>query len=1021
MSKERILLATILLCVAGLVLVFCLFLDDDPDKGAAPVDGQERSATDRGAAPSGPGTDGDPAAPDAAARDLEKLESTGAPGRSSEGVITGRVLSEFGALLEGAVIELGSGSGEVIVGVRPSGEEGSKVPTVGKLSCASDAEGRFRLEGVGAAETVKLHLSHSDYVPRFVKVNAFDGTSRDVGDLVLDLGGSISGFILNEAGERLEGAEVHAQPTNMVGGSFFFDFSSINLTGRDWKATTGADGIYTIRGLPPGNANLAASHADHARARKMGVPVEKGEETGGIDIVLPWGRTITGMVMNAAGEPVPDAKVAVVRDIKINLQNLGDLENLPFEAMTSLSPAKTDAEGRFRLENISDGLYAVTVSAETYIEAEQKKVEAGTDDLVFVLRKGGWVLGRVLDARTGEGVQYYSITVDQDGAGKDSHKILRDRAIVAAKGDIIDPLGAFCVTGLGKEEFSINIESHGFADETVSGLRVIPGEGMTCDIEIWKESIISGRLLSAGGEPVASGRLLLESPPDTTGEMPDPADIQEASNLLPGIEGLVDALSDDWDTVKISRSADDGTFVFRGVREGAYRVVGTHRSHPDSEPRELTLARGEVLDDVEIRLGLAGAIVGTVYAVDGTPLPGARVQASRGGGLLGAMLSGGTDQHSPFGSTTGRSDSEGRFRIKGLAPGSYQVWMVGPQESESLGGLVNSSLSGLMGQGMPGSERVYVRAGEEVEVDLQETVKCRITGTVREAGRPIPGMKVDLFQGNLGFLAIVPLKTTKTDRKGVYLFDMLEEGNYDVRLPVSGQTEPMKESVSVGPGQTGAADFALPSGRVNGRVTDIDAGRPLAGMKVSLRRIDGKGGGGGLFGALGLDSSNINVSVNDTEVDGGDELLGLLGPAPVQTGSDGRFEVRFVDEGEYELIVRGKGYIEQKRSPVKVLADRETGDQDFQVARGWSIAGRVIGGESGQGIEYCTLTIARIVKGESEPERVKGLTSDKEGRFSFSGLGPGVYRIKARDDGMEGEEIFTIEGSDVTELELSIW
>jgi|GEM_PF-3648554 len=1030
MSKEKMLLATIVACVAGLVLVGYLFLGGDSSSESA-LDGEETLGA-RSAAGGGASLESEIDSDGRSAASKEKVEPAassrsagpGAARRSAgAGTIAGRVVNEFNVPLEGAAIEVSQEwivdvGAVTVVGDVPE-DEGATGP-----SCTSDERGLFVLEEVAAAGEVRIHLSHSDYVPRFVIISAFDGTRHDVGDVVLELGGSISGFITDETGKGLAGASVQARPVDAEGGSAFFDFSSIVRAGTDWKVTAGPNGFYTIRGLRPGKAHVFASHDDHPSAEAKNIAVARGEETGDIDIVLPWGEAIAGKVVNDEGEPLAGATVAATKDFDISLDNLGDLEGLPFDIVANLSPVETDAAGRFRLKGLAAGHYTVRASAKSYLRAERKKVEAGTDDLLLVARRGGSIVGRVVDATTGAGIESFEIEIDGEIWTDSDYEILTGAAAAARSTEPLDPGGAFFLKGLEPEAFDLLVRSGGYADERLSDLRVDPGEAISAKVELWPEAVLSGILVTADGAPVADGTIVLQSPPAEMPDAPDPADLAAASAVIPGIESLAGLAVAKWDKVKETESDAEGAFVFRGIGEGSFRLIGSHRMHADSEPVEVAVARGETKENLEIRLGLAGSIAGTVFAVDGTPRPGARIQVGKGGGLLGMIASDTRaldgDGADFLGLNSATSDGDGRFRIDGLTPGAYQVSLANPEDSESLGGILNSALSGLMGQGASGAVRVHVEGGEVAEVELHETLKGLITGVVREAGEPLSGMKVNLFKGDLGFLAIVPLKSTSTNRDGAYLFDALDAGNYDVRIDIKGHGEPMKEPVALDAGARARCDFDLSSGRVSGRVVDGETGRPLAGMRVSLKS-NAAAKGGGLFDLLGVETSTINISVNDDDVDTSDGLLGLSGPSPVQTGSDGRFEIRFVADGEYTLTVSGKGYIKAEQSPVKVTAGSQREDLDFALDKGWTVSGRVALGATGAPVAFCTIRCERLVKGSTEPEKVKTFACGEEGEFTLPGLAPGTYRLKAREKGKEGEEMFIIETADVKGVEISLW
>jgi hypothetical protein len=129
-----------------------------------------------------------------------------------------------------------------------------------------------------------------------------------------------------------------------------------------------------------------------------------------------------------------------------------------------------------------------------------------------------------------------------------------------------------------------------------------------------------------------------------------------------------------------ARVEADGAFEIAGIPPGLYRLVVTpgaaalryvQARHPDpasDNPRALTLAAGQVVDDVVVRLPRAAAIAGRVVDVRGEPL---------------ALVDISVFQHMPGGrllpirttifSSAARSDDQGLFRVFGLRPGAYVV------------------------------------------------------------------------------------------------------------------------------------------------------------------------------------------------------------------------------------------------------------------------------------------------------------------------------------------------------------
>src|SRR5258705_6112426 len=79
--------------------------------------------------------------------------------------------------------------------------------------------------------------------------------------------------------------------------------------------------------------------------------------------------------------------------------------------------------------------------------------------------------------------------------------------------------------------------------------------------------------------------------------------------------------------------------------------------------------------------------------------------------------------------------------------------------------------------------------------DAQADLRGRIRGTIRDLkGKPAPGLLVRLTSPNLGVVHV-----TDTDGKGVYGFDDLPAGTYDLEVTGSGYQHQVKKGIVVQP------------------------------------------------------------------------------------------------------------------------------------------------------------------------------------------------------------------------------
>jgi 5-hydroxyisourate hydrolase-like protein (transthyretin family) len=317
-----------------------------------------------------------------------------------------------------------------------------------------------------------------------------------------------------------------------------------------------------------------------------------------------------------------------------------------------------------------------------------------------------------------------------------------------------------------------------------------------------------------------------------------------------------------------------------------------------------------------------------------------------------------------------------------------------------------------------------VEEGKVSEVELHDTLKGGIAGTVLEAGKPVADVKIKLFNSDLGPMAMFPVKVANTDANGAYLFKKLEQGKYDVRLDLTGLAEPPEETVTLTPGRITMQDFVLPSGRVSGRVMDAVTGDPISGVSISLKSKK-KAKKGGLFDSLFSESSMV-ISVDGKNMldDGEDEaqaqlqFLGLGGPKPVATDKEGRYEIAFVADGEYSLAASCEGYAKNELDSVTVKAGVENAGLDLNLVPGFKVSGIVVEDATGKPLKLCSITCEKFDPVEKEWKKLKSITSKDLGKFAFNRLSPGSYRLTAKKKDLKNSLDFKLEGAGKDDLEL---
>jgi len=278
--------------------------------------------------------------------DLTGVEMRLAPGA----VIVGRVLTPDGRPAVGAEVGIVSDQPEM---VRFSG-----TPT--------DGDGRFRLEGV-APGRASVEASHERYVRAVRDVDAKPGVNTV--ELQLEGGTEVRGVVVDAAGAPVPGAWVH-----------------LSQRGSDWgfhDATSGADGSFTLTGVSEGDYSATAGRAGYAAAGDPTAVSVRGEPVGDVRIKLDRGAILRGKITGLDAASFSKVDVRAV---------------LP--GMESMTTGSVDAEGNYRLEDLSAGSWRVVASLRSTGEQARGEVaiEPGSTEAQLDLEfgKGLRLTGRIV-------------------------------------------------------------------------------------------------------------------------------------------------------------------------------------------------------------------------------------------------------------------------------------------------------------------------------------------------------------------------------------------------------------------------------------------------------------------------------------------------------------------------------------------------------------------------------------------------------------------------------------------------
>ena len=239
------------------------------------------------------------------------------------------------------------------------------------------ADGRFRFEGVSIQYRWILQLEHPQYINTSVPLYRLP--PKDPLIVTFAPGASVSGRVLDEDGQPVAG--VRPRVTIRQKSSSGSSYTSFYAT------ETGEDGTFQAAGIDVGIMGLEVRGKGFMEAAKS-FEIRGLEHLEGVEIILQRGHSLTGQVIDAAGEPVPEAPV------RAETSRGSDPEITRF--------ATADSEGRFVLENLPLGdLSLLTKHPEKGIAQKDLQLTAQLEEVELRLQPRPTIRGRILEEATG--------------------------------------------------------------------------------------------------------------------------------------------------------------------------------------------------------------------------------------------------------------------------------------------------------------------------------------------------------------------------------------------------------------------------------------------------------------------------------------------------------------------------------------------------------------------------------------------------------------------------------------------
>ena len=497
------------------------------------------------------------------------------------------------------------------------------------------------------------------------------------------------------------------------------------------------------------------------------------------------------------------------------------------------------------------------------------------------------------------------------------------------------------------------------------------------DPEDQRLAVITGRVLAEdGGSPLTKATLSLRSKTARPQDRPRTVRTDSSGEYT-------------------FRDLEPGKYVLRARRNGFiprnYGQKSSYSFRREDVGTALTVAPGQVLENIDFHLIRAGVVEGSVVDQENEPVERVTVMVTgyRSLGGEGRLLPLGRDE----------TDDRGHFRIFGIPPGNYYL-SVSPRPFIGYPGREIRSFAPTYYPGVLRVEeaaRIEVTAGGEVggfNITVIEAFSYGVSGRVlTPEGKPAHSVWIMSMKESDKDLTSMMGSNTNTDLQGEFKVSGLLPGRHRLYARSGGGEDAQMASATV-------------------EVVDQD----LSGLTLVLGKgaeITGRIVVGGEASAV--DWRRVSLSM----VSVGNVSRMFFGGTGASLEEDFTFRISNLPEGPYRLMVRlppGNHYVDSIRvegqditdRPIEMRSnDRLEGVEVRVSSEGARISGVVEQVEGRDAAEGATvLVFAADSQHRERPSRFTRTTqTDQSGRFSLEGLVPAEYLVCALGDHEAGREM----------------
>ena len=568
------------------------------------------------------------------------------------GTISGKVVDENGKSIVGATVSLNQryNAGELMRGYQAGA----------RFQATSDRNGEFIFAGLAVGINMNMWVHHDDFAPKQgAPFAALEDESQTLPPTILSAGYSVSGKATDRGGNPLQATvELMMQPSDAFRqGSTEEILAQDIASGRHVTVMADGNGEFYIDKLAEGFWILRASYDGFATAEIRPIMLLNGKNADRQKVVLPDEFTISGIVLDEQQMPIADAKIGVAR-------------TSPRPTLTG--SATTNQQGEFTVRGLQEGSYGLSAQAPGYTNGRAGRVNAGAANVEVVMQVMGSVSGRV-SASTGQSISTFQLEVLRTRRGNQQYGLTGQRY----QFDQTD--GTFELPDLAPGSYILLGRADGYAPTYSSSFSVGRTKVEGIDILLEAGGVITGIIVDGAGHPVSSAVISVHGEDFTL----------DSNDTLFG-----SAIGDPNNMPQVkTRSNSKGEFTLDNVVPGALTLQVKHSEHLDELITSMS-SSGTTTNLGRIIIYQGGSVHGVASDKNGNRLSGGTVTV--------------TTPNGSFFHRTITLDAKGRYRISGLAAGTYSI-IVAAAENENV----------FMFPSEADKKSIYVNVGQDLELNLQ--------------------------------------------------------------------------------------------------------------------------------------------------------------------------------------------------------------------------------------------------------------------------------------------------------------